>query len=56
MFGLLCLKFYIFVCIGLQQRRRKGRLRMAAEGAQKLLEACKDIVKDEGKLKIFSYL
>ncbi|XP_075228669.1 nucleostemin 4 [Lycorma delicatula] len=32
---------------GLQHRKRKGRLRMAAEGAQKLLEACRDIVKDE---------
>ncbi|XP_046987293.1 guanine nucleotide-binding protein-like 1 [Schistocerca americana] len=32
---------------GLQTRRRRGKLRMAAEGAQKLLEACKDIVKDE---------
>lgn len=29
---------------GLKQRRRKGKLRMAAEGAQKLLDTCKDIV------------
>ncbi|KAK9702330.1 50S ribosome-binding GTPase [Popillia japonica] len=29
---------------GLQIRRRKGRLRMAAEGTQLLLEACKEIV------------
>ncbi|KRT80395.1 50S ribosome-binding GTPase [Oryctes borbonicus] len=29
---------------GLQIRRRKGRLRMAAEGTQLLLDACKDIV------------
>lgn len=33
---------------GLKVRRTKGRLRMAAEGAQKLLEACKHIVKNEG--------
>ncbi|KAK9500051.1 hypothetical protein O3M35_001392 [Rhynocoris fuscipes] len=32
---------------GLQIRRRKGRMRMAAEGAQKLLNACKDIVNDD---------
>lgn len=32
---------------GLQVRRRKGRQRMCAEGATKLLEACKDIVKNE---------
>ncbi|KAK2583764.1 hypothetical protein KPH14_009674 [Odynerus spinipes] len=32
---------------GLKNRRRKGKLKMAAEGAQKLLEACKDIVGDE---------
>lgn len=32
---------------GIQKRRRRGKLRMAAEGAQKLLEACKDIVKDK---------
>lgn len=32
---------------GLKIRRAKGRLRMAAEGAQKLLEACKSIVKNE---------
>lgn len=32
---------------GLKQRRRKGKLRMAAEGAQKLLDACKEIVGDE---------
>ncbi|XP_050457625.1 guanine nucleotide-binding protein-like 1 [Cataglyphis hispanica] len=32
---------------GIKKRRRKGKLRMAAEGAQKLLEACKDIVKDK---------
>lgn len=35
---------------GLQVRRRRGKMRMAAEGAQKLLEACKTIVKDQGKL------
>lgn len=29
---------------GLQIRRRKGRMRMAAEGTQLLLDACKDIV------------
>ncbi|XP_012282012.1 guanine nucleotide-binding protein-like 1 [Orussus abietinus] len=29
---------------GLKTRRRKGKLRMAAEGAQKLLETCKEIV------------
>ncbi|XP_039287489.1 guanine nucleotide-binding protein-like 1 isoform X2 [Nilaparvata lugens] len=32
---------------GLQNRRRKGKLKMSAEGAQKLIEACKEIVKDE---------
>ncbi|XP_064076180.1 guanine nucleotide-binding protein-like 1 [Vanessa tameamea] len=32
---------------GLQVRRRKGRQRMCAEGATKILEACKDIVNDE---------
>ncbi|XP_038220304.1 guanine nucleotide-binding protein-like 1 [Zerene cesonia] len=32
---------------GLQVRRRKGRQRMCAEGATKILEACKDIVKGE---------
>ena len=32
---------------GLQKRRRKGKMRMAAEGAQKLLEACKTLVKDQ---------
>ncbi|XP_046976081.1 guanine nucleotide-binding protein-like 1 [Vanessa cardui] len=32
---------------GLQVRRRKGRQRMCAEGAMKILEACKDIVNDE---------
>ncbi|KAL6426728.1 hypothetical protein ACFW04_009230 [Cataglyphis niger] len=32
---------------GIKKRRRKGKLRMAAEGAQQLLEACKDIVKDK---------
>ncbi|KYM92420.1 Guanine nucleotide-binding protein-like 1 [Atta colombica] len=31
----------------IKKRRRKGKLRMAAEGAQKLLEACKDIVGDQ---------
>lgn len=32
---------------GLQERRRKGKLKMAAEGAQKLLEACQSIVGGE---------
>ncbi|XP_012526873.1 guanine nucleotide-binding protein-like 1 [Monomorium pharaonis] len=32
---------------GLKKISRKGKLKMAAEGAQKLLEACKDIVKDK---------
>ncbi|KAG7196906.1 hypothetical protein KM043_000180 [Ampulex compressa] len=32
---------------GMKSRRRKGKLRMAAEGSQKLLDACKDIVKDK---------
>ena len=31
---------------GLKKRRRKGKLKMAAEGAKKLLEACKQIVED----------
>ncbi|XP_003703243.1 nucleostemin 4 [Megachile rotundata] len=31
---------------GVKQRRRKGKLRMAAEGAQKLLDTCKQIVGD----------
>lgn len=37
-----------FVCTGLKIRRTKGKLKMAAEGAQKLLEVCKHIVKNEG--------
>jgi ribosome biogenesis GTPase A len=32
---------------GLQIRRRRGKLRMAAEGAKMLLEACKSIVNNE---------
>ncbi|XP_067002632.2 guanine nucleotide-binding protein-like 1 [Anabrus simplex] len=32
---------------GLKIRRRKGRLRMSAEGAQKLFEACQAIVEDK---------
>ncbi|XP_070510977.1 guanine nucleotide-binding protein-like 1 isoform X4 [Cardiocondyla obscurior] len=32
---------------GMKKRSRKGKLKMAAEGAQKLLEACKDIVGDK---------
>lgn len=32
---------------GMKRRRQKGKLKMAAEGAQKLLEACKDIVADK---------
>jgi len=32
---------------GIKKRSRKGKLRMAAEGAQKLLEACKNIVGDK---------
>nr|CAD7437484.1 unnamed protein product [Timema bartmani] len=32
---------------GLQVRRRRGKMRMAAEGAQKLYEACKTIVQNE---------
>ncbi|XP_015121472.1 guanine nucleotide-binding protein-like 1 [Diachasma alloeum] len=32
---------------GLKQRRRRGKLRMAAEGAQKLLSTCKAIVRDQ---------
>lgn len=31
---------------GIKQRRRKGKLKMAAEGAQKLLDICKEIVGD----------
>lgn len=31
---------------GMKQRRRKGKLKMAAEGAQKLLDICKEIVGD----------
>ncbi|XP_061381859.1 guanine nucleotide-binding protein-like 1 [Danaus plexippus] len=38
---------------GLQVRRRKGRLRMCAEGATKLLEACKEIV--EGKVDLSAW-
>ncbi|XP_014261286.1 guanine nucleotide-binding protein-like 1 [Cimex lectularius] len=33
--------------LGLQVRRRKVKMRMAAEGAQKLYESCKNIIKDE---------
>lgn len=32
---------------GIKKRRRRGKLKMAAEGAQKLLQACQDIVGDE---------
>ena len=32
---------------GLKQRRRKGKLKMAAEGAKKLLDTCKEIVGDQ---------
>lgn len=32
---------------GIKKRRRRGKLKMAAEGAQKLLETCKDIVGDK---------
>lgn len=32
---------------GMKTIRRRGKLRMAAEGAQKLLEACKEIVMDK---------
>ncbi|XP_047368534.1 guanine nucleotide-binding protein-like 1 [Vespa velutina] len=32
---------------GIKRKRRKGKLKMAAEGAQKLLEACQDIVGEE---------
>lgn len=32
---------------GLQTRRRRGKLRMAAEGAQKLYDTCKTIVNDQ---------
>nr|XP_022905697.1 guanine nucleotide-binding protein-like 1 [Onthophagus taurus] len=32
---------------GLQVRRRKGKLKMASEGAQLLLDICKDIVKEQ---------
>ncbi|KAL2723294.1 guanine nucleotide-binding protein-like 1 [Vespula maculifrons] len=32
---------------GIKKRRRKGKLKMAAEGALKLLQACQDIVGDE---------
>ncbi|CAH1390032.1 unnamed protein product [Nezara viridula] len=32
---------------GLQVKRRKGKMRMAAEGAQTLFDACKDIVKEQ---------
>ncbi|XP_035724408.1 guanine nucleotide-binding protein-like 1 isoform X1 [Vespa mandarinia] len=32
---------------GIKKKRRKGKLKMAAEGAQKLLEACQDIVGEE---------
>ncbi|PSN34890.1 Guanine nucleotide-binding protein-like 1 [Blattella germanica] len=39
---------------GLQIRRRRGKLRMAAEGAKTLMEACKDIVKDEVDLSSWS--
>lgn len=32
---------------GIKKRRRRGKLKMAAEGAQKLLETCRDIVGDK---------
>ena len=40
------------VCLGLQIRHRRGKLRMAAEGAKMLLEACKNIVNNEGSFCI----
>ncbi|GBP13636.1 Guanine nucleotide-binding protein-like 1 [Eumeta japonica] len=39
--------------VGLQIRRRKGRLRMCAEGATKLLEACKEVV--QGQVDLTSW-
>ncbi|KZC06821.1 PREDICTED: guanine nucleotide-binding protein-like 1 [Dufourea novaeangliae] len=35
---------------GLRKRRRRGKLKMAAEGAQKLLDTCKEIVRDKVNL------
>lgn len=37
----------------LKSRRRKGKLKMAAEGAQKIMEACKEIVGDKVDLKLW---
>lgn len=31
---------------GIKKRRRRGKLKMSAEGAQKIMETCKEIVKD----------
>ncbi|XP_072396262.1 guanine nucleotide-binding protein-like 1 [Diabrotica undecimpunctata] len=39
---------------GLQVRRRKGKIRMAAEGAQQILEACKKIVASQVDLTSWS--
>lgn len=38
---------------GIQQKRRRGKLKMAAEGAQKLLETCRSIV--GGKIDLSSW-
>jgi ribosome biogenesis GTPase A len=38
----------------LKIKRRKGKLKMAAEGAQKIMETCKDIVKDQVDLTTWS--
>ena len=38
---------------GLKSRRKKGKLKMAAEGAQKIMEACKNIVGDKVDLTLW---
>lgn len=55
--NLLYFSTYLFLIFsnlfsGLQNMRRRGKMRMAAEGAQKLLDACKDIVKDQGIITV----
>lgn len=38
---------------GLQVRRRRGKPRMAAEGAQRLYEACREITQNQGISQFF---
>lgn len=41
-----CINVFVEV---MKNHKRRGRMRMAVEGAEKLLEACYQIVNDQGK-------